>query len=303
MPHAGKVLIIANPTARNGAAAAAAQQAARLLRAQLGETCVDVTFTQAPRHATQLAAHASGYATVCALGGDGLVHEVAGGLLQRPAAQRPALGVLPQGSGNDYARALGISFSLERACGQFLAAQAMATDVGRVNGECFAETLSFGVDAAIALDTVQRRVRTGRTGTILYLEAGIDQMLHHLEERPYAASFDDGRPVQASSITFAVQVGPYYGGGFKICPDARLDDGLLDVCISHPPLSVPRAVYIFLRAKNGGHTGFPQVELLRARRLHIEFDTTPPAQVDGERIEATTFDIEVLPNALQVLRP
>ena len=146
-------------------------------------------------------------------------------------------------------------------------------------------------------------VRTGRTGTVLYMESGVDQLLHHLDLRRYRASFDGGETVEAESVTFAVQIGPYYGGGFKICPDARIDDGLLDVCVAHPPVGAARALYIFLRAKGGKHVRFKQIELRRCRTLHLEFDEAPPAQMDGELIEGTSFDIAVEPAALNVLVP
>ena len=299
----GSILLIANPAAQNGNGAAAAQRAVGLPRAQLGEDAVVLARTAGPRHASEIAERAEGCSTVIALGGDGVIHEVAGGLMRRPAARRPALGVIPVGSGNDYARTLGVSTKVDEACAQLLGAEARLADVGRVNGHWFVETLSFGVDAAIALDTVERRARTGRTGTALYLASGMDQLLHHLDCHRYTASFDGGEPVRGASFTFAVQVGPTYGGGFRICPDARIDDGLLDVCIAHPPFGVARAVFVFLLAKGGRHTGFRQIELRRARTLSVRFDAPPPVQIDGEPLEAAEYAIDVVPRALGVLVP
>ena len=238
-----------------------------------------------------------------ALGGDGVIHEAKERLVKRPEAQRPTLGVIPVGSGNDYARTLGISGRGGRGV-RPAADGARTRRTWEASSGCwFVETLSFGLDAAIALDTMERRVRTGRTGTILYMESGVDQLLHHLDLRRYRVSFDGGEPVEARSITFAVQIGPYYGGGFKICPDARIDDGLLDVCIAHPPVSAARALYIFLRAKDGKHVRFKQVELRQCRTLRVEFDEAPAAQMDGELIEGRAFDIAVVPHALNVLVP
>ncbi len=302
-PSEGTILLIANPAAQNGNGAAAADRAAAALRAQLGEDRVVLARTAGPRHASEIAERAEGCSTVVALGGDGVIYEVAGGLLRRPLDRRPALGVVPVGSGNDYARTLGMSHKVDEACAQVLAAQARPVDVGRVNDDWFLETLSFGLDAAIAHDTVDRRVRTGRTGALLYMESGVDQLLHHLDLYRYRASFDGGKAVDSQSIMFAVQIGPYYGSGFKICPDALVDDGFLDVCIAHPPVSVARALYIFMRAKDGKHVGFRQVELRRCRTLRVEFDQAPPAQVDGERLSGRTFDISVDRGALHVLMP
>lgn len=299
----GKVLLVANPAAQNGNGAAAAERALVDLRARLGDDAVVFAPTAGPRHASEIAERAQGCSTVIALGGDGVIHEVASGLMRRPADRRPVLGVIPVGSGNDYARTLGISRKVDEACAQLLEARTLAVDVGCVNDHWFLETLSFGLDAAIAIDTVERRVRTGRTGTALYMESGIDQLLHHLKLYRYRASFDGGQPVESEAIMFAVQMGPYYGSGFKICPDARVDDGLLDICIAHPPAGVARALFIFLRAKDGGHTGFKQIEMLRCGSLHVEFDQAPPAQIDGERIEGRTFDVTVEQAALNVLVP
>lgn len=299
----GKVLLVANPAAQNGRGATAASRAAAWLRERLGDDALTLAPTSGPRHASALVERAEGYDTVIALGGDGVIHEAANGLMARPADRRPVLGVLPVGSGNDYARTLGMASNLEKACAQLLAAVPQAVDVGCVNGSWFVETLSFGLDAAIALDTIERRARTGRTGTALYMEAGFDQLLHHLDSYSYELSLDGAPPVAGRSIIFAVQLGPYYGGGFKVCPDARLDSGRFDLCIAHPPVSKAKAAYIFLRAKSGGHTGFKPIEMLSAARLHVEFSQQPPAQMDGERIEGRTFDVAVHPGALRVLVP
>ena len=299
----GKTLIIANPAAQNGNGAAAAEKAGRLLKASLGEDELAHVVTEGARHAEEIAAQARDLTSVIALGGDGIVHEVANGLMRLPAETRPALGLIPVGSGNDYARTIGMTCDVDRACAQLLASVPRPADIGRVNGRYFVETLSFGLDAAIALDTVERRKRTGRTGTILYVEAGINQLLHHLTVGRYTASFDGGPAITGESVTFAVQIGPTYGSGFVICPEARIDDGLFDMCIAHPPVSIQRAILIFALAKSGRHTVFKQMEFLRAHTLHVEFDEAHPAQTDGEPLEGRIFDIQVESNALNVLMP
>lgn len=98
-------------------------------------------------------------------------------------------------------------------------------------------------------------------------------------------------------------MGPYYGGGFKVCPDTRVDDGELGLCIAHPPVGPLYAVLVFLCAKFGRHGGFRAIELARCRQVAVEFDEAPPAQVDGERIEGKRFEVSILPGALRVLAP
>ena len=101
MTHLGKTLLVANPVAQNGNGAAAAQRAGDELRRLLPEGCFDLAMTEYPLHGKRIAGQATGYDSVVALGGDGLIHEVANGLMSIDEGARPALGVLPMGSGND----------------------------------------------------------------------------------------------------------------------------------------------------------------------------------------------------------
>lgn len=300
-----KLLLIANPAAQNGAGRAGALRAEALLASALGRGNVGLRFTERANHATDLAEGAlqAGFDFVVALGGDGAANEVANGLMRVPAATRPAFGLLPVGSGNDYARTLGMAKAVDDAALQLIDTPFHALDVGKCNDRWFVETLSFGLDAAIALDTVDRRVRTGKTGTMLYVRSGIDQLLHHLDACRYEASFDGAPFTAGCSYLFAVQLGKTYGGGFTICPTADAADGLFDVCIAHPPLSRAAATVIFLLAKNGRHTGFKQIELRRARSLALRFEKPLAVQIDGERLSGTSFDISIEPGALRVAAP
>lgn len=306
-PSCGRIALIANPAAQNGRGAWAAVEAASLLRARVGDEGFQLLLTERPRHATALAASLDpSVGTVVALGGDGLISEVAAGLMERPVDERPALGVIPVGSGNDYAASLGVPASIGRAIDCVLAGRTAVVDVGRVNGRYFVETLSFGLDAAIALDTVERRVRTGRTGTRLYLESAVDQLFRHLNIYDFTARLTGGdaaaaRTVSAAAYLLAVQIGPTYGGHFRICPGAELDDGLLDLCYATPHLGPWKALAVLLAAKGGRHTGNRHIHLDRASRLVLDFAEEPPGQIDGEKIEGTHFEIDCIPRALTVI--
>lgn len=300
-----KLLLIANPVAQNGLGRAAAVRAKALLASAAGDAAVSLVLTEYAGQASELAEQAAdkGFDFVVALGGDGVANDVANGLMRIPEAARPAFGLLPVGSGNDYARTLGMARSLDDAVLQLIDVPFHPLDVGRCNDRWFLETLSFGLDAAIALDTVERRVRTGKTGTMLYLQAGIDQLLHHLDTCRYEASFDGAPAEVGSSYLFAVQIGRTYGGGFQICPDADPTDGSFDLCIAHPPLSRAAATFIFLLAKEGRHTRFDKVELRRARSLDIRFESPLAVQIDGEKLLGTHFDVSIEPRALRVAAP
>ena len=316
----GRVLLIANPVAQIGSGKKAADIALNHLQKRLGEDRVELVLTERKGHAAELAYLAySSFSTVLGLGGDGVMHEIANGLMRRDEGMRPAFGVLPVGSGNDYAASVSMSTNMDVAVEQLLRYPTLATDVGCCNGEYYLETLSFGIDAAIALGTEERRIRSGHTGTRLYLEEGLDQMLHHRDPHKFRLTMEDGCRVvyrgtkivsecervaelAGSCLLLTVQIGRTYGGGFAITPEARLDDGVLDLCYAKSPLGAAKATYIFLRAKNGSHTGFKAIEFLRARKVHIEFEGSLPAQIDGERVEGTTFDISICPRVLRVIR-
>lgn len=300
-------LLIANPAAQSGKGLAYARRAHELLSKAFGpDEQLELFLTQRPGSAKELlASQAKHYSCVVALGGDGVIHEVANGLMAREGGCR-TLGVIPAGSGNDYARTLGMSERAEKAVEQLMQRRLQAVDLGCVNGEFFTQTLSFGLDAAIALGTMERRKKTGKHGTVLYLEEGLYQ-LRHMQMYPYRLDLHDEQGAlsctcQGDGLLLAVQNGPTYGGGFRITPNASPRDGLLDICIANGPVGALHATAVFLRAKNGGHVSSPIVEFHRAARLELSFsEATPPCQVDGEPLSAQCYEICVKPHALNVL--
>lgn len=297
----GRTVVLANPASQLGAGEGAAQQVEAFLRLH-EDACdsVELLLTEGPGHAVELAAELDACDTVVAVGGDGTVHETVNGLMRLPRGKRPAFALIPVGSGNDYARTLRMSRAVDEACGQLLHAKRMTADLGCCNGRYFAETLSFGLDAAIALDTVARRDRTGVSGLRLYAASCVDQLLHNKVLYDYRLSLEGGPWEEGQMYLFAVQVGRTYGSGFAISPNARIDDGLLDLCIAHPPLSTAKAAWIFLRAKGGHHEHFRQIDVRQCTSLTLEFDRALPAQIDGERVVAGHYDIQVVPQALDV---
>lgn len=310
MGDLGRVGIIANPAAQSGAAAAFAEKFAGMLCERIAQEHCRMLLTEHPGHATDMAVQHGGECdTLVVIGGDGIVHEAANGLMRIPSGNRPKFAVVPVGSGNDYALTLGMSGRLDKALQQIVRCDVRKFDVGRVNGEYFVETLSFGIDAAIALDTVERRKRTGRHGTMLYMESGIDQIVNHRNPNAYAARLegmplsngDESLRLEGESYMFAVQIGKTYGGHFKVCPSADPEDGLFDICIAHPPLSALKALFVFMMAKFGWHTGFKMFEFHKARSLVVDFKEPPACQADGEKLIGSHFEIETIPRALDVL--
>ena len=236
----GRTLIIVNPVAQSGKAAAAADRLGRFLALYSHDaSAFHVKRTERPRHATELAAAASGFDTVLALGGDGVVHEVANGLMRIEPGTRPTLGVVPVGSGNDFARSLGLTdvadvsgtdfspllHSAPRPCDILRVAYGAADGApGSTAVEYALETVSFGLDAAIAMDTHAMRRRTKLTGTPLYLASGLKTFGSGYRTFASTVRIDGEAPRPLETIIFAVQNGATYGSGFRICPDADISE-------------------------------------------------------------------------------
>jgi diacylglycerol kinase family enzyme len=125
--------------------------------------------------------------------------------------------------------------------------------------------------------------------------------LNHLHPLEAKIEVDNLKFENLFFYTFAIQNGKYYGGGFKICPEASLCDGFLDICYATPPLSKIKAAWVFLKAKNGLHTKEKPIHFLSGTTIHLKFKNPIPVQVDGEALPASEYKVELLPKALRVL--
>ncbi len=302
----GHTLVIANPAAHSGEGRHGARFTRDFLASYSSVTDgFELVLTKGPQEATGIAAAAADFDTVVALGGDGVIHEVVEGLMEIDKDERPQLGVIPMGSGNDYARTLGMARNdCQAAWAQLVRGTARPCEVGRVNGRYFMQTLSFGLDAAIALDTMDKRAAgTDQKGEELFVRSALRILSKAKAGYPVRASFDGEKPLDLSTIIFAVQAGPTYGGGFKICPNASLQDGLLNVCYNVKLPPAPVLLGLLGLARFGKHTKSSVVDLRRITRASLDFETEPPCQIDGEKLTGTHFDIEVVPQALSVIFP
>ena len=186
-----------------------------------------------------------------------------------------------------------------------------AIDVGRVTSDAelgttyFLETLSFGLDAAIAIDTtVRRSAGTKQHGSGLFLTSSLK--VFSRSHKPYACTvrINGDEPFELESLIFAVQNGPTYGGGFRICPTAVPNDGLLDVCYNSRKPNLVHTLVLLARARFGLHASSPYIHLRTAEQLQIDFaGVDVPCQVDGEELSGTSFDVGVVPQALRVIVP
>lgn len=253
--------------------------------------------TTAPGEAVALAERAAReYDVVVAAGGDGTLHEVANGLLH--SGTRASLGVLPLGSGDDFVKMLPPRNPVERLARGI----PRPFDAGRIVAGAtryFANGMDIGFGAHGAKNLT--RIPRFLTGLGAYLGALALTMVRY-PRLEVTLQLDDGAVhVQSTTLT-AVMNGCCFGGSFRVCPEARADDGELDLLIARgcSRLDILGLVPKILR---GTHAGDARLRMARARRVRIESGEPLLVEADGEIAfeDARRLDIEVLPAALRVL--
>ncbi len=260
---------------------------------------VDVVQTQGPGHGTELARQAArdGAPCVVVVGGDGTVHEVANGLLR--AEVDVTLGVVPIGSGNDFAKLVGVyRHSLVRAVRQLVTAEIRRFDVGKALEEYFVNSMGFGFGPAVV------RIRNGMPWLKGFLSYLVPALRGFITFRP---PLFDVRSAEFAERGYMMMVevcnGTTAGGNYKFAPDADPTDGLLDACLVRK-VSLPRFLTAVPRVMRGTHTRMREVALFRTRELTICSPEVPLLlHLDGELREPGVHECTVClePQRLKVL--
>lgn len=257
----------------------------------------EVHVTEGPRHALALAtaALAGGVHTVLAWGGDGTVNEIGAAL----AGTNAALGIVPAGSGNGFAHALGIPRDPRRAIDAALRGPERLVDVGEVNGRPFFNIAGVGVDARIAARF--NACARGRRGIGPYVRIGIDEAFRYR-----ACSYDvelDGEPVSIRALVIAFANGREYGNGMCVARHARLDDGRLEAIVvkDRPPLARLAGSRYLL---SGRLDKAPGVLARPIQRAEVRASGPLPFHVDGEEGTADRIvKVTIRPGYLRVRVP
>ena len=273
-------------------------QATEAIRALYANAELEVIETKSKEHIREVGRISQADLLLC-LSGDGSVHDLAQSLVVRADEKRPVLVSIPAGSGNDYARTLGFPLDPLKTIALLPECEPAKVDVGRVNDIYFLETLSFGMDAAVAINTEELRLTTKARGTRLYAHAAIKAILHEFNEHQIKVRTAD-EEFSVNSLLLAVQNGPTYGGGFRVAPRASIVDGMLDMYIVSG-IRKPTALYYLTQMKSGKHEQLKGVSYYRVPQVELEFSEQPPAQCDGEKITGNKFAVTVMSAAIEVL--
>jgi diacylglycerol kinase (ATP) len=294
-----RIKLIVNP-ASGGESALDHLPAINARLRQSGE--VDIVLTTGDGDGVEAGRRAvlDGYEQVFVAGGDGTLNEVVNGVAQVDGGLgRVVLGIVPLGTGNDFATAIGVPAEPEAAVDALLRGTVTPIDVGRVNDRCFLNISAGGFIAEVS-DAVRPGLKTV-LGKLAYLVGGAQVLLEH---EPIAARVRNGaEPATAVSLlAFAVCNSRLIGGGRLIAPHAVVDDGWLDVCLIH---AMPTLEFIALlrRVSNGDHVEDDRVTYFRIQALDLAFDHPVRLNTDGQVLEADRCRYDVLPGAARLLIP
>lgn len=305
------ISVILNPQSSGGEGARVRPKLEDALRQR--ELSYSLFQTEQPGHAAVLAENIVDGDTdlVLVVGGDGTIHEVANGLLNREGG-RPPIGVIPVGTGNDFFRMVGGAKDPEKALDALLSGIPQDFEVGEVryNGKSsyFVNLLGLGVD----VEVLRKRENFPRLrGFPQYLAALVSALVSFRPESvrvtlgPVEGS-TSGEVIDERTILMAVTVGPSVGGGFLLSPGASPYDGLLDLFFVKP-LGVMKLARYIPKVIRGTHQGLPELVQRRVKALTIERSDKGPFffEMDGETVpdSVTGLDVVVHPGILQVLVP
>jgi len=307
-----RVKVILNPYSGRGAGA---RLRARLCQAltQAGID-FDLVETSGVGHGIELArqARVDGYLTVVAVGGDGTVSEVMNGLALATAddASVGKLGIIPLGSGNDFAAMIGCASEVEPAVRAIALGKTRRIDLGQATIHVGSERIQryFDNNAGVGFEawvTLESYKVKRLSGTLLYLVAALRALRSyrppHMAIQWQTLTGETNRPTQK---TLLVSVGNSRrtGGGFYLTPDAKVDDGLLDIGIADaiPPLQI---LFLLPKALVGKHTHDKAFTMARCHQLQITCAEGMPVHLDGEVItsQAHRVEISIQPGRLEVI--
>ncbi len=268
----------------------------------------DWSGTVYPTHATELAIQTAheGYETILIAGGDGTVHEVINGLMQVPHENRPCIGVVPIGSGNDFAYAIGMNPKPDLALRQIFTGKPKWIDVGSVEDnrgrtEYWDNAVGIGFDAIV---TVHSRKFTIVRGFLIYLLAALQTILFN-HDAPAFNIKTDNEEFSLEMLMLVLCNGGREGGGFKIYPQAKPGDGIFNY-VGVTTVSRLMMLRLVLEFMNGTHLHYPQIRNGKFTDMSLLSDRPLIIHMDGEifagfGVDVHEMKIHLHPNAVRVI--
>jgi YegS/Rv2252/BmrU family lipid kinase len=286
-------LFIINPAAGQGRTAGLFSSIKPILDRK--NISFEYKLTSGPGEAEALARDAlsGGFSHMVAVGGDGTSHEVVNGIL----GSRVIFGMIPSGSGNDFPKSAGIPLEAAEALETVFSGRERTVDLGKLGDVYFINGLGIGLDGAVSHRFKKLKRFRGQLGYVL----GAFQEAFSYEGFRSNVTIGDWKYSGKLLLTGASN-GVYQGGKFRLAPEARVDDGLLNFHVIKDMSSLQRLVKI-PKVLEGTHSGLAEVMLKTGTVMEISIDRQQPAHMDGEPfyLTAGTHRIEVVPKALRIM--
>ncbi|NDJ53464.1 MAG: YegS/Rv2252/BmrU family lipid kinase [Chloroflexi bacterium] len=307
-----KLTVISNPAADHGYAARAFPKLRSLLEIAAEATGFETEWqpTQYPRHAIELAQKAaqSGVDVVVAVGGDGTVHEVVNGLMAVPQDQRPQLGVLPNGSGNDFATNLGLPRRVEKAVEAIMSGRTRPVDAAHIKDlstghmEYVSNTVGIGFSGEVNQRTKGMQLR----GFLMYFIGVVRTIIRNPQPMQVEVSVDAQPPTDHLLSMISLCNGANEGGGFPVAPMALMDDGKLTYSLMRnmDRIQLTFFVPIVMTARQSRYPTF--FKFGTGQRVRITCKTPMTIHMDGEMFawsddDVRDIEMQIYPHALRVL--
>lgn len=297
-------VVLVNPSSRSGATGRRIPELEHLLQRYVGD--YRVLRTERPGDGERLAFEAveQGAQRLIVAGGDGTVSEVVTGLLRSARASEVELGVLPLGTGRDFARLLGLGTDLEAAVVRLSKSPPRVVDAGRIrcrgrDGKecvrCFLNIASLGLSGESVL-WLEEQAKRGKRGPLSYVMSGLVGLMRY--RVPEVDVHVDGQHVHAGRLSLlAAANGQYFAGGMRVAPDARIDDGQFDIVVvrgMHKAASLLR----FPNLIRGRHVNDAHVRVHHGRLVQVTSVDEVWVEADGELLGTLPATIELLAGAV-----
>lgn len=303
-----KIIFIVNPQSGKWLFGPAREVFCQIIKQEFPKA--EIVFTQkkgvnSPKSLASLAQN-EGFQIVVVRGGDGTVSNVVNGFdFSKPT---PILGILPAGTGNDFAHTLGLTpLTLRKNLSIIKRGNVVSVDLGVVEFEretrFFVNTVSVGLDAEVnnRAHVIAPHLRRFWASRFAYVIAALGSMFHGLNPAEVTIEIDERHRKKDIILLAAVTNSFRYGGGFKINPVAKLDDGLLDLCVARPikRLMIP---YYMMLMKQARHCKSKVFSFYCFQQLVLESKTPLPVQIDGEEYPSQKhLKVALMPKALRVI--
>jgi YegS/Rv2252/BmrU family lipid kinase len=286
-----KPIFIINPNANMGQAWRLAADLRPIMEEYGGADWAGSVY---PTHAIELTKKAvdEGYDLIIAGGGDGTVHEVVNAIMEYPKEKRPALGVIPLGSGNDFSYAVGMDPDPAKALRQIFTGSESWVDIGKVEDdrgrtEYFDNTIGIGFDAIV---TIHSHKMPLVRGFLMYILAVLKTIFLNHHPIGVDVTMDGDKKFQEELLMFTICNGGREGGGFHLYPEAKNGDGVYHY-VTVPKVSRLMMLRLLPAFMNGSHLKHPKVKFGDFKDMELESDSAMFIHIDGEVFAGFTSDL------------